>query len=171
MNAEMIYFDMDGVLADFNNGVREICGMEPLNQNTMTPELKPREDEMFSAMREAGDFYYRLKPIPGSLELFRELYDKYGDRCQILTGIPKPHRGLVTAGDDKRRWVGRLISDKVVTNIVFSEQKKDFCRGKGSILIDDYTKNIRAWEEMGGTGILCTDIDGVRSRLRELGVL
>jgi len=29
MRYEKIYFDMDGVLADFAKGVRELCGMEP----------------------------------------------------------------------------------------------------------------------------------------------
>ena len=28
-----IYFDMDGVLAGFNRGVRELCYMEPYDQN------------------------------------------------------------------------------------------------------------------------------------------
>lgn len=35
MEVKKIYFDMDGVLADFAGGVRELCGMEPVSQ-TMT---------------------------------------------------------------------------------------------------------------------------------------
>ena len=33
MNVEKIYLDMDGVLADFERGVREICGVVPMDQN------------------------------------------------------------------------------------------------------------------------------------------
>ncbi len=33
MEAEKIYFDMDGVLADFERGVRELCGITPQSQN------------------------------------------------------------------------------------------------------------------------------------------
>lgn len=32
MKIEKIYFDMDGVLADFDRGIRELCHMDPLNQ-------------------------------------------------------------------------------------------------------------------------------------------
>jgi phosphoglycolate phosphatase-like HAD superfamily hydrolase len=33
MEVRKIYFDMDGVLADFERGVRELCNLEPLSQN------------------------------------------------------------------------------------------------------------------------------------------
>ena len=33
MTVEKIYFDMDGVLADFERGVKEICGLTPPSQN------------------------------------------------------------------------------------------------------------------------------------------
>ena len=37
MTAEKIYFDMDGVLADFDRGVRELCGMEAFDQGGRSP--------------------------------------------------------------------------------------------------------------------------------------
>lgn len=33
MKIDKIYFDIDGVLADFERGVMEICGMMPPSQN------------------------------------------------------------------------------------------------------------------------------------------
>ena len=33
MKVKKIYFDMDGVLADFERGVREICCLEPIPQD------------------------------------------------------------------------------------------------------------------------------------------
>jgi hypothetical protein len=56
-------------------------------------------------------------------------------------------------------------------NIVFKEQKPEFCTGKDCILIDDYSKNIEAWEEMGGTGILYTSAEETLAVLKEMGVL
>ena len=43
MEVEKIYFDMDGVLADFERGVREICGIEPPDQNAK--HHKPGADD------------------------------------------------------------------------------------------------------------------------------
>ena len=40
---EKIYFDMDGVLADFERGVNEICGLVPPSQNAK--HHKPGEDD------------------------------------------------------------------------------------------------------------------------------
>ena len=37
MIIDKIYFDIDGVLADFDKGVRPLCGMTPLPQSTSYP--------------------------------------------------------------------------------------------------------------------------------------
>ena len=51
MKIRKIYLDMDGVLADFDRGVKEICGMEPLPQNG---KRDPQRDNlMWEAIREA----------------------------------------------------------------------------------------------------------------------
>ena len=108
MEIKKIYFDMDGVLADFDRGVRELCNMEPLKQSENQPE--GYDDLLWSKVREAGHFYDKLEIVPGSKELFDYVYSRFGDKCEILTGIPKPRRGITTAGDDKINWVRRLLS-------------------------------------------------------------
>ncbi len=147
-----IYLDMDGVLADFDRGLRELCGLIPLPQDEERP---PAVDEaMWAKVREVDHFYDRLEVLPGAKEMFDALYEKYGDRCEILTGIPKPRRGIHTSAEDKTNWIRRLISKDVVMNIVHREQKPQFCTGKDCVLIDDYGKNIEEWQANGGTGIL-----------------
>ncbi len=150
MEPKKIFLDMDGVLADFNRGIRELCGMEPLDQ---TKSNNSDDDKMWEAVRDTPNFYDKLELVPGSKELFDYLIDKYGNKVEILTGVPKEHRGIVTAGDDKIAWVRRLLSKDIVIHIVHSEDKPDYCTGKDCILIDDYDKNIRQWEKAGGTGI------------------
>lgn len=125
---ERIYFDMDGVLADFDRGVRELCNISPLTQGENHSE--ERDDRMWKKIREVDHFYDRLEPMEGALKMFRIIYQKYGDRCEILTGIPKPKRGIVGAGEDKTLWVHRLLSEKMTVNIVYREEKKNFCTGK-----------------------------------------
>lgn len=154
---ENIYFDMDGVLADFDNGVRNLCHMEPIPQNM--ERYQGYDDELWAHIRQVPHFYDLLEPMPGAQEMFREVYRRYGNRCQILTGIPKPRRGITTASEDKIKWVKRLLDPEVIVHTVLREEKKNYCKGKRSVLVDDLKTNIQEWEEAGGTGILYLDAE------------
>ncbi|MBR1470199.1 MAG: hypothetical protein IJ600_00990 [Lachnospiraceae bacterium] len=168
MEIKKIYFDMDGVLADFDRGVQEICGLPCQAQDAVDEET---EWQMWNAIREAGHFYDKLQIAPGAKEMFDAVYEKYGDRCEILTGIPKPHRGITTAGEDKTRWMHRLLAEDIVVNIVYKEQKKHFCTGPDCVLIDDFGENIDSWRAFGGTGILHRDAQSSMEEMRALGIL
>ena len=54
---------------------------------------------------------------------------------------------------------------------MFREEKPQYCTGKGCILIDDMERNIKEWNEMGGTGIVNVSAEDTMSRLKELGIL
>lgn len=163
-----IYFDMDGVLADFDRGIAEFCGLEPIPQDRSTPE---EHDRMLAAMRDVEHFYGRLEPLEEGIALFREVYAECGDTCQILTGIPRPARGITSADQDKREWVKRIISPEVKVNVVLRKEKPQYCTGPEDILIDDYIANIRAWEKSGGTGILYKNAEQTKAELRRMGIL
>ena len=110
-----IFFDMDGVLADFSNGVKEQCGITVPGQFNAD---KAADDAMWEAIRDADHFYDHLEPVSGMPELFMELFRKYGQDCQILTAVPKEKRGIVTAEEDKRNWVKRVLDPMVVVTVV-----------------------------------------------------
>ena len=170
MKVKKIYFDMDGVLADFDRGIEELCGMKAISQ--ADKHRHPGcDDEMWEKVRQVGQFYDKLELMPGAKEMFHAVYAKYGDACEILTGIPKPRRGIVTSGEDKTRWMRRMLSEDVVVNIVFREDKPEYCTGTDCILIDDLEKNIRAWEKIGGTGILHTSPEETMQALNDMGIL
>ena len=170
---EKIYLDMDGVLADFEKGVFDCTGIVPLPQNEKydSEENKRKEDEMWEKLKDVSHFYDRLEVMPGAKEFFDELYEKYGDKCEILSGIPKAERGLVTSGEDKIAWIRRLFSEDIKVNVVCRREKKNYCKGPGCILIDDYDKTIREWNEGGGTGIAHKSVEETRQKLKELGIL
>ena len=166
MEIRKIYFDLDGVMADFDRGVYELCGMDAFSH-----EDDKSDDIMWLRIKEVGHFYDKLELMPGAKKLFDDLYAKYGDKCEILSGIPKPRRGITTAGEDKISWVRRMLSKNVKVNIVYKEDKPDYCTGEDCILIDDLPANIRAWEDMGGTGIINSGADDTRQTLVEMGIL
>ena len=146
-----IYIDMDGVLADFDDGVRELLGLEPEPQGKQTQSF---QNKMWQKLSEYGHFYRDLKPEKGAVEGFQKLFAKYGDKVEILTGIPKPRRNVPSAGEDKKEWVKKYLSDDVKVNIVYREEKKNCCLGKEYLLIDDYKKNTDEWILHGGTAVL-----------------
>ena len=168
MGIEKIYFDMDGVLADFDRGVRELCGMEALDQGTRTPE---QDGIMWEAIRKIDHFYDRLELMPGAKEMFDAVYVKYGDRCEILTGIPKEKRGIVTAAEDKISWMKRILSDRIKVNICYRAEKILKCTGPETVLIDDLKKNIDEWQGKDGTGILHISAEETMKELKNLGIL
>lgn len=168
MEIKKIYFDMDGVLADFNLGLKELCGIEPLDQESKAPA---QDDEMWIKVKKIDHFYNKLKPMPGALKMFEALSNEYGEKCEILSGIPKPHRGIAHAGEDKTSWAHRLLSKDLKVNIVYREEKKNYCKGPEYILIDDLSKNIKEWEASGGTGILFTSAEDVLVKIDELNRL
>ena len=161
MDIEKIYFDMDGVLADFVRGVNEICGID----------MSAGDDIMFAEIRRVGDFYDRLEPVPGALELFRELCARYPGKVEILTAVPKPERNVPEAKDDKLSWVRGYLGDGVKVNVVLRREKAGYVKDKGSILIDDTADNIGMWRQAGGTGILFADTASARKALDSLGIL
>ena len=166
MKIKKIYFDMDGVLADFNRGVKELCGLDPLNQEKKT---EADDDVMWEAIKNVDHFYARLELMPGALEMFRSLYEKYD--VEILSGIPKPKRGILTAGEDKIFWAHRMLDPNLKVNIVYREEKKNYVTGPDCVLIDDLQKNIKEWTESGGTGILFTSAEDVMKEIERIDTM
>ena len=159
---------MDGVLADFDRGVRELCGMETPEQGTRSLQ---QDDLMWEKIRETDHFYDRLELMPGAKEMFDRIYGKYGNRCEILTGIPKEKRGIVTAEQDKISWMKRVLSDSIVINVCYRAEKIRKCTGPDAVLIDDLQKNIDEWKAAGGTGILHVSAEKTLEELKKTGIL
>lgn len=165
MQINKIYFDMDGVLADFDRGIEELCLIKKQKQGEVGAIS---DDALWDAVRAVDNFYDKLEPVNGAVEMFKTLRAKYGDRCEILSAVPKPHRNIPTAREDKIKWVKRLLSEQVVINLVYRAEKQEYVKDKGCILIDDYQINVDEWNEAGGTGILFESAEDILLKIEEL---
>lgn len=159
-----VYVDMDRVIADFDNGVRKYAHMEPAG-NGGNKEVAAK---MWKRLSKVPHFYDKLDVIPGAERGMQILFEKFGSDLEVLTGVPNPTRGLPTASEDKKIWMKRKFEPEIVVNAVLRAEKIKFCTGRDCLLIDDYERNIKEWEDAGGTGILFEDWDQVLNAVSDL---
>ena len=111
MKKKIIYFDMDGVLADYE-------GKANYKDN---PE------------KETNGFFTELEPIKGAVEAFKKLSEHYD--CYILTTAPW---SSPIAMAEKRLWVEKHLGDYGYKKITETHHKE---LSIGDYLIDDRTVN------------------------------
>jgi hypothetical protein len=134
----IIYCDLDGVLADFEQGVKNQFDKHPAELN---PAL------MWGTINKSESFFETLPWMPKGRELWEQIREFHPI---ILTGIPK---GNSTAAEQKIRWCQRELGPDVQVITCYSKDKPNFCLLK-SILIDDRPDNSKPWHENGGKFIL-----------------
>lgn len=114
-----IYFDMDGVLVDFESGLTQ------QDEHTLG-EYEGRYDEI-------PGLFGLMKPMPGAIDAVRRLNEHYD--CYILSTAPWKNP---SAWSDKVLWVTKYLDDVFHKRIVITHCK-NLC--KGDVLIDDRGKN------------------------------
>jgi 5'(3')-deoxyribonucleotidase len=104
---------------------------------------------MWAAIDTVPTFFRDLPVIPGALEFFEQIKHLHPI---ILTSCPASNYPHVA--DQKHAWVREHLGDDVlVLPVNGSESKPRFLQHHGDVLIDDWGKNIRAWEQQGGIGL------------------
>ena len=149
-NDIVVYFDADGVLADF----RGRCDEFGIKYNPMGVYDEKVDIKMWDEIRKDDHFYLHLKPVEGSVDLFKNLSKDY--RCEVLTAIPKEKWNIPNAGQDKIDWCKKYLGEDVKVNLCYRREKQNYVKGRNTILVDDLFKNIQEWERQGGCGILFT---------------
>ena len=119
MNKKRIYFDMDGVLVDFESGVAKL-------DEATKEEYKGKLDEV-------PGIFSLMEPMPGATEVVRLLARNYD--VFILTTSPWNNP---TAASDKVQWVKKYMDDIFHKRLIITH-RKDLL--EGDYLIDDRDKN------------------------------
>jgi len=157
-----IFIDMDGVLADFLRGVEmpEYLG-EPLTNDGAGRTTYDNRKEELTGKR----LFANLPPMVDMYDLLA-----YVRHCEtpweILTAAGNVNRELVVY--DKNEWIKRYVDPNVVVNCTFTGTQKAGYAYEGSVLIDDRPKNIEAWEDAGGIGIVHTSASETIKALKSL---
>jgi hypothetical protein len=149
-----IYCDMDGVLVDFNEGYKNLVGVDPSTINNQ---------EMFwdPIAKKGAAFWITLKWMQDGKQLW-DYIKKYNPK--LLSAPSREESSQI----GKRVWVKRELPGTKL--ILRSADKKQQFASPTSILIDDRVSNINQWIERGGIGILHTDAQSTIEQLKSLGL-
>ena len=137
-----LFVDLDGVLADFDKGVKDLTGKLP-------QDLHPKA--MWPRLAKTPGFYDSLDWMPDGKELWEAVLP-HGPI--ILTGLPIGS----WAEPQKRSWCARILGEAVEVITCKSREKASIARQRSGesttpILIDDREKLKDDWEAMGGVFI------------------
>lgn len=153
-----LFFDCDGVMANFDKRAGEILGMHPRDY-----EEKWGSTSFWDTLESKDpEFYLNLEPIDGALEFF-ERYRKHDPI--VLTGAP------LTMADSwwqKPLWVQKHLGQGTKVAVCQSKNKYLFCKS-GDTLVDDFTRYQNSWIAVGGNFVLHTSFEDSIAKLTELG--
>lgn len=136
MKKYTIYLDMDGVLADFDKGIK-------------------KHKEIEEAWLNVPQFFRDLEPIGKPDETIAELED-LGYTVYLLTKVEI--RDTKQRQKDKESWVKNHIPNFNLKNLIIvpiEEEKTKYLKSdiRKSILLDDYKENLKEWQNKGGISV------------------
>lgn len=136
-----LYLDLDGVIFDFDSHFRNYFNKDHKQMS---------DEEMWQHIDSYPTFFRDLPLIPNAKEFFKFISFMFPDLV-ILTACPKTN--YKRAAVQKREAVYEHLGDYSVLPVSGGRNKALFMHKPGDILIDDFSKNIKAWIELGGYGI------------------
>ncbi len=126
MKKQVLFFDMDGVLADFEKRLYELDPNMPSKDH-------PDRQAAVDILERQPLFYRSFEPIEGAIEAYKILFEKYDN--YILSTASWDN---VYCWTEKRQWVEEFLGDFAYKRLILSHNKG---LSIGRALIDDRTKN------------------------------
>lgn len=119
MSKKRLFFDMDGVLVDFESGVAKLS--------------EATKKEYAGRLDEVPGIFALMEPMPGAVEAVRLLARNY----EVFILSTSPWRNT-TAASDKIEWIKKYMNDFFHKRVIITHHKELI---DGDYLIDDKGKN------------------------------
>ena len=162
MTQPALYLDMDGVLADFDQGYEDYFGKGQRSCYWQS-EIEGRDNVNWKLVASVPDFFLSLPPMRDAYALVN-----YTRRFTptVLTGVPSSVGGIE---QQKKSWINKHFP--VLSRVICcTSVGKSAVAELGDILIDDWPKYRHIWEAKGGIWITHTSAAESITQLRGLGL-
>lgn len=149
-NKPIIYIDMDGVIADYDEQIRIITGIK----GDISKKL-PREE--LSKLSITNDFFTNIPLLPNAQNLI-SFAKQIAGSYQILSA--PPHLDQAKGAREKKIWIDNFLTTNPPEHATFDRDKYKYAvqeDGTPNVLIDDWDYNINLWNQHGGIGVLYKD--------------
>ena len=137
-----LYIDFDGVITNT---------MEVIYTKMRNLNMNPDENEQYTKFMNTTSFAEILSEsefINNSINNIQKIIDSHLFNVHILTHILSLDEAIA-----KKDYMMNFLPDVEMIFVPKIIEKNDMVDAKGSILIDDYTPNLRRWEKAGGIGV------------------
>ena len=155
-----IYLDLDGVLADLFGHVKDLHGVDHYKK------ISKIEFEKFLTDVNAEELFAALPAFPITDQIVKLVSDLAGGYTILSSPLEFDEQGSIRG---KKIWLKNHI--KIPADGYIFESKKYLyavqADGTPNILIDDYQKNISAWNQHGGIGIKFQSDEDSLDKLRK----
>ena len=131
MKKKILYLDMDGVVADFEQSVLHIC--PELNTATKYENPKKRDAKIDQICATEVNFFHNLLPMKGAIEAVSKLFPLYD-----LYFLSSPMWGVPESYSGKRIWIEKHFGVLAKKRLILSHRKDLHI---GDFLVDDRTRN------------------------------
>jgi hypothetical protein len=133
-----LYFDMDGVFADFFTAVEKLQKVDHYSKANLTDTLQKIR---------GTNFFGQLPKLPNTDYLISSAVEIFGEYSILSTPLSGDVENTIR---QKKIWIGTHLKIKP-KHTIFTSDKHDYAFG--NILVDDYKPNIDRWVQHGGIGI------------------
>lgn len=153
---DTVFFDMDGVLADFDERCVDILG-ESLDSWAVKNRKEDGSDPVVDFLKKEvkNDFFEHLLPMRDFAKMHSLMYtmERNGYDVAILTAVGKSY-GIKEVIDQKREWLRTYgLSHFPFYYTIIGKDKGQFA-APNRLLIDDTVKCYESFMKAGGSCIL-----------------